>query len=96
MRGVSAEVSTPPPGNRSAAIREQSTAGLAWTRARLARWGLTRPRRGRLIAGVLAGLARRFGVSAAALRVGFLVSLVLPGPQFLAYIALWVVMPKDP
>ena len=29
-------------------------------------------------------------------RVGFIVSCLLPGPQILAYIALWILMPKDP
>jgi phage shock protein PspC (stress-responsive transcriptional regulator) len=48
-----------------------------------------------MVAGVLAGLARRFGVSAFAARVVFLVTLLLPGPQFIAYLALWIVMPNE-
>ena len=59
------------------------------------RRGLARPRRGRLLAGVLAGLARRFGISPWTARLLFGVSLLLPGPQFLAYLVLWVVMPKE-
>ncbi len=57
---------------------------------------LSRPRRGRVIAGVCAGLARRFGMSPMTVRVLFVLSVLLPGPQVLAYLVLWVVMPKDP
>ncbi|WP_432513359.1 PspC domain-containing protein [Kineococcus sp. SYSU DK001] len=56
---------------------------------------LSRPRNGKLIAGVCAGLGRRFGLSANVVRLLFLLSCVLPGPQVLVYLALWVVMPKD-
>ena len=85
----------PPSRTGSAAARERADAALAWTRARLGARGITRPRRGRLVAGVLAGLARRFGVRPAALRVAFLISMVLPGPQFVAYVVLWVLMPPE-
>jgi phage shock protein C len=57
--------------------------------------GLVRPRQGRIVAGVLAGLARRFGVSPALVRVLFVLSILLPGPQILAYIALWILMPSE-
>ncbi|MEV6105570.1 PspC domain-containing protein [Streptomyces sp. NPDC051940] len=56
---------------------------------------LTRPTDGRMIAGVCAGLARRFGISANTMRVIFLVSCLLPGPQFLIYLALWLVLPSE-
>ena len=56
---------------------------------------LVRPRRGRWIAGVCAGLADRFGVSRLGVRALFVVSVILPGPQFLIYIALWVFIPSD-
>ena len=56
---------------------------------------LVRPRRGRIIAGVCAGIARRFGWSPTAVRLVFLLSCLLPGPQVLAYIVLWVVVPKE-
>lgn len=55
---------------------------------------LIRPRRGRIIAGVCAGLALRFHTSAALVRLIFVLSLLLPGPQILIYAALWVIMPK--
>jgi phage shock protein PspC (stress-responsive transcriptional regulator) len=57
--------------------------------------GLVRPRRGRIVAGVLVGLADRFGVSPTLVRVLFLLSMLLPGPQILAYIALWILMPSE-
>jgi phage shock protein PspC (stress-responsive transcriptional regulator) len=56
---------------------------------------LARPRDGRVIAGVCAGLARRFGISSNTMRVIFLVSCLLPGPQFLLYLALWVLLPEE-
>ncbi|MFG3346680.1 PspC domain-containing protein [Streptomyces sp. NPDC048018] len=56
---------------------------------------LTRPRDGRVIGGVCAALARRFGISAWTMRVIFLVSCLLPGPQFLLYLALWVLLPAE-
>ncbi len=65
-------------------------------RERMARQGLVRPRRGRVIAGVCAGIARRLDTSPTVVRVCFAASIVLPGPQFLAYVALWVLMPREP
>ncbi len=56
--------------------------------------GMSRPREGRMIAGVCAGLARRFGTSATTMRVLFLASCLLPGPQFVLYLALWALMPS--
>ena len=68
---------------------------LSVVQSRAARVGLVRPRRGRIVAGVLAGLADRFGISRTAARVLFLLSMLLPGPQIVAYIVLWVLMPKE-
>jgi phage shock protein PspC (stress-responsive transcriptional regulator) len=65
------------------------------TRDPMARQGLVRPRRGRMIAGVAAGIARRFDISPTLVRVIFLVSLLLPGPQILVYLALWILMPNE-
>lgn len=56
---------------------------------------LIRPRRGKLVAGVCAGLARRFGFSARAVRLAFVASCLLPGPQFVAYIVLWILVPRE-
>lgn len=55
---------------------------------------LSRPSEGRVIAGVCAGLAERFGLPPNLVRVLFLLSCLLPGPQFVIYIVLWAIMPK--
>jgi phage shock protein PspC (stress-responsive transcriptional regulator) len=62
---------------------------------RIGRSGLVRPRRGRIVAGALVGLAQRYGVSPTVARLLFILSLLLPGPQVLAYIALWIIMPGE-
>jgi phage shock protein PspC (stress-responsive transcriptional regulator) len=56
---------------------------------------LYRPRDDRWIAGVCAGLARRFGISSGMMRLIFIVSCLLPGPQFVIYIVLWALMPSE-
>ncbi|SDT72115.1 PspC domain-containing protein [Actinoplanes derwentensis] len=55
----------------------------------------SRPRHNRMIAGVCAGLAQRFGMRPGTVRLLFVVSCLLPGPQFLAYVALWFLMPNE-
>lgn len=57
---------------------------------------LVRPRRGqgRLIAGVCAGLADRFGISRFLVRLLFVV-FGFVGAGEIAYIALWIIIPKD-
>lgn len=57
---------------------------------------LTRPQEGKIIAGVCAGLAERFGWNANMVRLLFLLSCLLPGPQFVIYLGLWLIMPKRP
>jgi phage shock protein PspC (stress-responsive transcriptional regulator) len=61
----------------------------------MASHALVRPRRGRIVAGVCAAIARRFDVSPTLVRVLFLLSMLMPGPQILAYIVLWIVIPDD-
>jgi phage shock protein PspC (stress-responsive transcriptional regulator) len=56
---------------------------------------LARPRNDRWIAGVCSGLARRFGVSSGAMRLIFIISCLLPGPQFVIYLILWALMPNE-
>ncbi|MCY0922067.1 MULTISPECIES: PspC domain-containing protein [unclassified Streptomyces] len=56
---------------------------------------ITRPRDGRMIGGVCAGLAQRFGIKAKTMRIIFVLSCLLPGPQFLIYLALWVLLPNQ-
>jgi phage shock protein PspC (stress-responsive transcriptional regulator) len=56
---------------------------------------LVRPRDNRMIAGVCAGLARRFGMSAGLVRLLFVLSLLLPGTQVIVYLVLWIIMPDE-
>ncbi|HSJ85363.1 MAG TPA: PspC domain-containing protein [Acidimicrobiia bacterium] len=56
---------------------------------------LVRPKEGRMIAGVAAGLADRFGMSRGTMRLLFILSLILPGTQVLVYIVLWIVIPEE-
>jgi phage shock protein PspC (stress-responsive transcriptional regulator) len=56
---------------------------------------LTRDTRNAVLGGVCAGIARRYGLSRTGLRVAFVVSCVLPGPQFIAYLLLWLLLPAD-
>ncbi|MGX7826355.1 PspC domain-containing protein [Actinokineospora sp. 24-640] len=55
---------------------------------------LTRPQSQKMIAGVCAGLANRYNWPVSRMRLFFLVSCVLPGPQFVLYLVLWAMMPK--
>ena len=56
---------------------------------------LSRPRNDRMIGGVCAGLARRFGISPGKVRLLALLSCLLPGPQFVAYLILWAIIPSE-
>jgi phage shock protein PspC (stress-responsive transcriptional regulator) len=56
---------------------------------------IVRPRSNRMIAGVCAGLARRFGTTPGIMRLIFVLSCLLPGPQFIIYIALWILLPSE-
>jgi phage shock protein PspC (stress-responsive transcriptional regulator) len=57
---------------------------------------LVRPREGRIIAGVCAGLAQRFGWDVSLVRILALVSFLLPGSQLLIYAICWIVIPSAP
>jgi phage shock protein PspC (stress-responsive transcriptional regulator) len=56
---------------------------------------LVRPKQDRMIAGVAAGLADRFGMSRGTMRLLFVLSMILPGPQVLIYIVLWIIIPEE-
>ncbi len=56
---------------------------------------LRRDSRNKVIGGVCAGIARRYGMSTSGLRLAFVLSCVLPGPQFIAYLLLWLFIPAD-
>jgi phage shock protein PspC (stress-responsive transcriptional regulator) len=54
---------------------------------------LVRPRHGKWIGGVCAGLADRFGIPRSLVRIGFVI-FGLVGIGELVYIALWIIIPK--
>lgn len=56
---------------------------------------LRRPRFGRIIGGVCAALARRFGWDVTLVRVLAVVSILIPGPQVLIYLIAWAVIPSE-
>ncbi|KRE52454.1 hypothetical protein ASG92_25345 [Arthrobacter sp. Soil736] len=56
---------------------------------------MVRPRDGKIIAGVCAALADRFGISRTLVRIGFVLFGVF-GVGELVYIALWIIIPKAP
>lgn len=56
---------------------------------------LLRPRSGRVIGGVCAALARRFGWDVTLVRVLTVLSLLLPGPQLIFYVIAWIVIPGE-
>jgi phage shock protein C len=61
-----------------------------------ARQGLVRPRGSRILGGVCAGIARRFGMGEWTARLLFvLVLMVVPGSQILIYPILWILMPSE-
>jgi len=56
---------------------------------------LRRPRSGRMIAGVVAGLADRFGIDRTMARIAYVVLSILSVafPGILVYIICWIIMP---
>ena len=71
-------------------VRDSSLSGA---RAWFARKGLSRPREGRLLAGVSASFARRYDVNLLVARLGSIAAILLLTP--LVYVAAWILMPKD-
>lgn len=56
---------------------------------------LIRPRHGRVFAGVCLAVANRFGWSPTLVRVLTVLSIILPGPQVIIYIVLWILIPGE-
>ena len=57
---------------------------------------LRRPRTGRVVAGVCAAIGDRFGISRNIVRLLFVLSFLLPGPQLIFYFVAWIVIPNEP
>lgn len=54
-----------------------------------------RPRSGRLLAGVCAGIADRLGWSRTLVRVVWVILSLFPGPLWVLYVVLWILMPGE-
>jgi phage shock protein C len=69
-------------------------ASLDGARAWFSERRLTRPREGRLLAGVSAGFARRYEINPLVARLIAITTVLVLTP--LVYVAAWVLMPSDP
>ena len=57
----------------------------------------SRPREGKKIGGVCAGVARYFDLDVTLVRIVWIVMVFVPPvPGLIAYLACWIAMPKDP
>ncbi len=61
-----------------------------------ARRKLLRPRQGRKIAGVCRGFSEYFDVDANLVRIAWLITAIMTGFGFVAYLIAWIVMPEEP
>jgi phage shock protein C len=66
---------------------------LSGARAWFAQKGLSRPREGRILAGVSASFARRYDVNPLVARLLSIAVILVLTP--LVYVAAWILMPKD-
>ena len=57
---------------------------------------LYRSKTNRKLAGVCGGLARYFNVDATLIRVLFVLLAVLGGSGLVLYLAMWIIVPKQP
>lgn len=57
---------------------------------------LHRSRKHKIIAGVCGGIAEHLGWRPTQVRLLFLLSLLIPGPQAIFYLVAWILMPKAP
>ena len=79
----------------AAVCRADQTGGMSQIKTSFAQQGLIRPREGRVLGGVCAGLGRRFGLDPWPTRLLFIMILMLlPGSQFIIYPVLWILMPE--
>ena len=61
-----------------------------------ARARLVRPRNGRKIAGVCAGLAEYLDLDVTLIRLVWLIVVIFAGAGLVAYVIAWIVMPEEP
>lgn len=62
----------------------------------VSRTRLVRPRLGRKIAGVCAGMAEYLDLDVTLVRVVWLLVAIMTGVGFLGYLIAWIVMPEEP
>ncbi|ADK28617.2 PspC domain-containing protein [Corynebacterium pseudotuberculosis] len=55
---------------------------------------LSRSNTQKWVGGVLSGIGETYGINITLLRILFVASILLPGPQVLLYIIAWFIMPK--
>ena len=84
----------PPQSSTAGQPPQTGQGGLAESRTWLGSQGLARPREDRMIAGVCAGLARRYDMPVFLVRV-LTVAAAIAGLGIIVYLALWVLMPKE-
>ncbi len=56
---------------------------------------LVRPVDGRMLGGVAAGIADRYGWSRSTIRLLMVLSILIPGPQFILYLLAWILIPSE-
>ena len=56
---------------------------------------LVRPQQGRVIAGVCAAIANRFGWNVTAVRILTVIAVVFAGLSLWIYLLLWLIIPKQ-
>ena len=57
---------------------------------------LVRSTNDRKVAGICAGIADYFDIDTTLVRVLWLLATLIPGPNILVYIVLWIVLPQGP
>jgi phage shock protein C len=62
----------------------------------LGRKRLIRPRVGRMISGVSAGMAEFFDIDVTIVRLAWVFVAIFTGIGFLAYLLAWIIMPSEP
>lgn len=90
MRMMGSMNTTLPPPDTSTFAPPQTPSDGSTGRRRFAR-----PRDDRRIAGVCAAVARRFDLDVTTVRLVTALSILLPGPQVLAYLIGWLILPND-
>jgi phage shock protein C len=72
---------------------DPNESSLSGARAWFAQKGLSRPRQGRILAGVSASFARRYNVNPLVARLLTIATILVLTP--LVYVGAWILMPND-